>query len=551
MATSDHDNENINIKILAKIDNLEKRIARIENNLFVNIPDIEDSDNKFDNNVGGSNIPENKDSLVESRIGEYGLAWLGNIVLLFGIIFTTQYLNSLGFIIMPSVVGIVTAIGVLFASKYTKTNYQNLAELFNLTAYLLLYYFIMRLHFYNSTPIITNKIWVILMLLTINGYLYFIYYSTSKNLVGSLALILIVLTSLLSDIPLLCFPIFVCVALMSMYFFKIKRSYRQLLLSQIVIYGAMLIWIFGNPVAGNSLHLVSSSKYVLLFLFVIAGIFSSIALLPNSDNELKSESITGMVFFNGFLFTILLTIYVVSLFEAHFIWIFLALFAGCLSFAALLKIKTEWKIIPALYALYGFLAFSVAVYSYYKFPWAIFLLAIESLLVVSVSLWFRTRIIIVLNLILFVVLLLINLFDSHSINQINFIFPIIAIISARIINWQKLRLDIKTEFIRNTYLIIAFFMFLYAFYKALPSQFITMAWIITAVVYFLVSILLKNIKYRYMAIGTFVSTVIYLFFTDLSKIDLIYRVLTFMALSLILIIVSIYYSRKRKASSDN
>ena len=31
---------------------------------------------------------------VESRIGEYGLAWLGNIVLLFGISFLVQYLQD-------------------------------------------------------------------------------------------------------------------------------------------------------------------------------------------------------------------------------------------------------------------------------------------------------------------------------------------------------------------------------------------------------------------------------------------------------------------------
>lgn len=541
MTTSNQNKDNLNNQILIKIEQLEKRLSRIEQYFDI------DEEEKVP--VKSSDV--NSEESVESKVGEYGLSWLGNIVLTFGIIFLTQYFNSLGFKFVSSVLGFATSLGVFVIAYFINKNNKNLAGLFRITSYFLMYYFILRLHFFIATPLITNKICVVVMLLIFNGYLYYTYYKSNIKLVGSIALILLLFTGLVSDFALLNFSLCVFAALVSLYFFKKEINYKQLVFSQIVIYGAMFIWIIGNPIAGNSLHFMTTSKYVLVFLIAVAGIYSSIALIPNTKNELRNESITGSILFNGLLFTLLLVIYVVSLFETHFIWIFLSLFVVCLGFSAWLKIKTEWKNIPALFALYSFMAFSVAVYSYYKFPWAILLLAIESLLVVSVALWFRTKIIIVMNLLLFIVLLIINLFISVSVNQIYFVFPIIAIFSARIINWQKLRLDIKTDLIRNTYLIIAFFMFMYSFYKAVPSQFVTISWIVVAVVYFLLSLLLKNVKYRYMAIATFISTVLYLFIIDLSKIDLVYRVLTFMILSVILIVVSIYYSRKRRRNEND
>jgi len=120
------------------------------------------------------------------------------------------------------------------------------------------------------------------------------------------------------------------------------------------------------------------------------------------------------------------------------------------------------------------------------------------------------------------------------------------LISARIINWQKTRLNIKTDLIRNLYLIEGFLMVMFALYHGLPKQFVTLSWTVAALIYFLLSFLLRNIKYRYMALGTMACAAIYLFIVDLASIGIIYRVLALLFLAVVSIGISIYYSNRVK-----
>ena len=70
-----------------------------------------------------------------------------------------------------------------------------------------------------------------------------------------------------------------------------------------------------------------------------------------------------------------------------------------------LKFKSEWKFAAPLYAIYSFVMLSVSVYGYYKLPNAFFMLSVESLLVVSMALWFRSKFIVIMNGILYILLL--------------------------------------------------------------------------------------------------------------------------------------------------
>ena len=46
--------------------------------------------------------------------------------------------------------------------------------------------------------------------------------------------------------------------------------------------------------------------------------------------------------------------------------------------------------------------------------------------------------------------------------RVNFSFALISLISARIINWKKSRLQIETDLIRNLYMLDGFFMVIFA-----------------------------------------------------------------------------------------
>ena len=189
---------------------------------------------------------------------------------------------------------------------------------------------------------------------------------------------------------------------------------------------------------------------------------------------------------------------------------------------------------------------SISIYGLLGFPGAYLFLSIQSLVVVSMALWFRNRLIVVMNSLLFLFIYLIYLISSKPVGGVNFSFALIALISARIINWKKSRLQIQTEFLRNLYLFEGFFMVLFALYNAVPKHFITLSWTMAALLYFLLSFILKNVKYRYLALGTMVCAAFYLFLVDLAHIEIVYRILALLVLAAISIGISIYYSQRIK-----
>ena len=234
--------------------------------------------------------------------------------------------------------------------------------------------------------------------------------------------------------------------------------------------------------------------------------------------------------------------------------IFAGIFIACLGWSIFLKFRTGRVFDPAFYAIFSFLALSAAVYGYTGLPGAYLLLSLQSLLVVSWALWFRSQFIVVVNTILFVGMLLVYLISGTYLDKVNFTFAITAFLTARLINWQKMRLELKTEMYRNVYLLSLFFTFAFAIYHAVPSHYVTPAWTGIAILYFILSLILKNTKYRWMAIAMLLVTAVYLFVVDLAHMETGYRVIAFLFLAVVLFGTSIYFTRflrKKKSQRDN
>jgi hypothetical protein len=138
---------------------------------------------------------------------------------------------------------------------------------------------------------------------------------------------------------------------------------------------------------------------------------------------------------------------------------------------------------------------------------------------------------------------------SGSVNEINFSFAFVALISAIILQRKRTLLEIKTSLLENIYLISAFILTLFFSYKALPGQYVTLSWILIDLFYFSLSMFLHNAKYRWISIGTFIATAIYLFIVDLARIEMTYRIVAFLALAIITIVISIIYTKRKKSSS--
>jgi hypothetical protein len=490
-------------------------------------------------------IADEEETGLESQIGRFGLAWLGNIVLLFGITFLTQYLMNLGFRFLSVFIGYIAAAGIFFIAEYLKKSNVHLAFMFRMNACILLYYTTIRLHFFSASPLISNKAISVFLLLLLVVYQACLSVRNKSQAYAALSVFFAIATGIIGDATHFTLPITTLTAAATVYYFY-RFNWKPLLIGTIFLtYISFFLWLFGNPFMGHPMQMLAEHHFGIIYLFGLGAFFSVVLLFRKRDASYDSFLI-GVTFTNGILFTFSLLLVVLRFFSTEYVLLFSLITICCLTFSTILHSESDWNFASAFYALYGFMALSIALYGLIGFPKVYLLLAVQSLLVVSMALWFRNKLIAILNSLLFMTILAVYLVTSKSVNEVNFSFALISLVTARIINWQRSRLHIETDLIRNLYLVQGFIMVMYALFHAVPKQFITLSWTMAALLYFLLSFILKNVKYRYMALGTMICAAFYLFLVDLAKIDLIYRVLALLFLAAISISISIYYTNRIK-----
>ena len=95
-------------------------------------------------------------------------------------------------------------------------------------------------------------------------------------------------------------------------------------------------------------------------------------------------------------------------------------------------------------------------------------------------------------------------------------------------------------------------MVLYGLSHAVPTQYVTLTWTAAEILFLVLSIILKNIKYRWMALMTLVFTGGHLLFVDMANMEVGYKVIAFLVFAAITIGLSLYYTRwiKKKSSPE-
>jgi len=535
-------------KIEDRLKLLESRISRLESALAVHDgEDVNLSDEEVynDGTVLTSEKTEEEEKGLESQIGRIGLAWLGNIVLLFGIIFMTQYLMIQGDRIFSVILGYTAAALMFFLAGYLKKTNDHLSFMFKMNAQVLMFYVTLRLYFFSASPILTNKTISVTLLLILIAVQAFISIKDKSQLLATLFIVFTLITGIICDTTFIILPIVALAAGASVYFYYRFKWEPLLVITIILSYSTAFLWLLGNPVMGHQMKLISEQNSGVIFVFLLGAVFS-VTLLLRSNDKSSDSYLTVVTFVNGIFFSLLLVFVVLGFFAKNYEILFSVITICCLSYSIILHSRYDWNFASAFYALYGFMAMSIAFQGLLGFPRVFLLLSVQSLVVVSMALWFRNRLIAAMNTLLFLTILIAYLVSSKSINGVNFSFAMVSLISARIINWKKSRLHIETDLIRNLYLMEGFLMVLLALYHAVPKQFITLSWAIAALIYFLLGFVLKNVKYRYMALGTLICSAFYLFIVDLAHIEIIYRVLALLFLAALSIGLSIYYTNRIK-----
>lgn len=529
--------------LFGRIISLEERVSVLEAELARSKPLI--SDKVESEQTNNSLEIDLSSSTLESRFGEFGLAWLGNLVLLFGIIFFIIYLQNKELGLISTVIGYAAVTGLFLISNFLKNSHKRMASIFSLNGYILIFIVTMQLHFFSKNPLISGLYPVLILLTTVSVVQGYMAFRRKSEGLALLAFIMAAVTAILSDQTHFFLPLTVAISIASVYFLNRFGWWRLVIFSIFLVYFVNLLWLIGNPFMGHPIQVLKEHGSGYIYLFLIAASYSSIAIIRQKGLFPDYGAISSVII-NGLGFSLLVSLFVLAFFKDNYIFLFGSIALFCLVYSIFLQFRSEWKVTASLYALYSFVALSVTVFGIYGFPKAYFLLALQSLLVVSMALWFRSRVIVVMNAFLFIILLLVYLATTHSVNASNIAFALVSLVTARTLNLLKERLKLKTDLLRNTYLVTGFFMVLYALYRLVPGNYVTLSWTAAAALYFLLSFAMHNIKYRYLALATMVATALYLFIVDLARIEIVYRIMAFMFLAIISIALSLYYTKRRK-----
>lgn len=496
------------------------------------------------------NIGKRSNGGLESNIGEYGLAWLGNIVLFFGITFLVQYLQVSGYKYFSPVFGYAAVGGVFFLAYYLRNSNPYMAKIFDLTGYLLTFYVTLKLHYFNIDPVVTGKVMELVLMLAV--CIAFLYVAIRRNYptLAGLTLVLMGAAAVLNDHSVVMLIMATLISAISIVFLYRFGWFRMIFLAISLVYIINLIWLLNNPIMGHEAMIIKNHGSGFVYMILAAAIFSLIALMPEREELYTQVGIISAIVFNGIGFTFVVALFIISFFKDSYVAFTGSIALYCLVYSVILRKYSLWKITAAMYVLFGFVTLSVSIYGIYGFPRVFFLLAVQSLLVVSMAIWFRSKFIVIMNSILFLILLMVYLSVTDHGNDTNIAFSVVALATARILNWKKEMLTIRTEYIRNFYLITAFCMVLFTLEHIMADQYVALSWTVAAALYFAFSLILKNVKYRYMALATMVAAAFYLFIVDLAKIGLVYRVIALLFLSVISIGLSLYYTKKLRNRED-
>ncbi|MFZ0453156.1 MAG: hypothetical protein WAM24_05345 [Ignavibacteriaceae bacterium] len=522
--------------------NLDERISSIESRLQI-LPAEETYPVKKEIKELAKSIDTlDREDNLEYRIGQFWFAKVGIVVLIIGLAFllTLPYENSPS--VFPVVLGYFFSAVLIVLSKYFRKNFPHISGFILGGGFVLSYFSTLRLYYFNSTPYIRNLNLEVILLIIISGLT--LYYSVKKRSVYLTAVCLTLgyLTALVSDQPYFIFIMLTILSALTVYFtLKYKWSYL-IVYGVIITYSVHLIWFFNNPLLGKQPQLVSSPEVNAVFLLIYATIFYMRNILrdksaPESANVILVTVLNTAGAYSLFLLITLTTI--------HSYVGFYHLLASILflTFSIIFWVREKSRFSTFILAMCGYLALSVAIVIQFPAPSFFIWLCWQSLLVVSTAVWFRSKFIVLANFIIYLIVLIAYLAMEGRIDAVSISYGIVALLSARILNWKKDRLELRTEYMRNSYLIIALLIIPYALYNFIPGGLVAISWVVLAFLYYTLSLFLKNKKYRWMAIITLLLTVVYVFILGITSEDFTYKIISFLVLGVVLVAVSLIYTR--------
>ena len=447
--------------------------------------------------------------------------------------------------LVPSVAGFALTAGLLLAARIWNKSFELVAGYFRGAGMGLLFFSTLRLYFFGSTQVldIDSSGGRLLLLAVVGANLAVALRQKSPWLLG-LALLTGLIAAVAVGAP---FFVFASVALLAglVSWAAVRHDWPGLLLFAIpASYLAHLLWLVNRPWSGRPFKIVAEPATGIIFLLGYTVILA-ISALRRRDRSAEDPITVLCVLLNcgagyGLLLLQSLRLESALIAPAH-----LAAAIAYLGLAVAFWRSEASRISTFFYAMTGYLALSVAIAKTYPVPEVFIWLSGQSLVVVVTALWFRSRLIVVANFFIYVSIVLAYMVVAKQETGISIGFGIVALLTARILNWKMEWLELKTGMMRNAYLASAFIVFPYALYHMVPRAYVSLSWVAVAVAYYLMNLIVHNPKYRWMGHLTLLLTAVYVVFAGLTQLAPTYRIISFLVLGTVLLVVSLIFTRVR------
>ena len=520
---------------------LEERVAKLESYLgFETTVDTEDSHEE-----SGRRVEQRDEEELEFELGQKWFAKTGIVVLAIGMAFvlTFPYQDLPSFV--PSVFGFFVAAGMLLLSRFWKTSYVLISQYFFGAGLALLYFATLRLFFFSDTPPLEpDSVAGIVLLVLVVGMILAASVRSQSVYHAGLALSYGFSTALIIGNA---WAVLSVVTLLSVFtvMIRLRTGWNALLLlGTILAYFTHLLWSIGNPLLKLEIQMIAEPGISLWFVLFYAALFAVSTLRRESPVTEDVEVIiaSGLNLAGGYGLFLLLTL---TSFQDSFVVSHLIASALFLTLATLFWMREKSRFSTFLYSMFGYTALSIALLKSFGPPPVFVWLSLESILVLSTAIWFRSRFIVVANFAIFLAIVTGYLAVTDVENGMSIGFGVVSLVSARLLNWQQSRLELKTEMMRNAYLAVAFCAFPYALFYLMPEGSASLSWVGVALFYYLMGALVKKQKYRWMGHLTLGLTVLYVMIIGIIQLEETYRIFSFLVLGCVLIAVSIIFTRLR------
>ncbi|MCB2205051.1 DUF2339 domain-containing protein [bacterium] len=540
-------------RMLETIEQLDARLKRIERAVET-LPEEQAAAFKsiIDDEAAPSPEPRDDTEGLEYRIGRIWLPRIGVVILTLGLVFFL----TLPLDVLPALVGnsmgFVFAVVIMAMSLIWRKQLPQFSRALIGGGMLLLFFAALRMHYFSPDPLIVSTTAEFIFLLLITGINLLLSLRQNSVYLATMALAMGYVTALTSTDS---WILLAGIATMSVITVSLAtwRQWQSMLTSGLIF--AVLshfLWSINNPLFGGEATLLTEPYANIFFLFFYVALFgfANVSMAQRSGDK-NMEVVTA--FFNTTMPLLVLMFLSFGPFRAQFATSQLFMSIVYLALAVGTWRGTQQRFSVFFYTMAGNLVLTAAIFEQFETPNEFLWLCLQSFLVISMAIWFRSRIIVVTNFVIFLGVFIAYLVLAPSINGISLAFGFVAIASARIMNWQRDRLELKADMLRNAYLLTALFIFPYAFHHLLPAGYVSLSWVAVGAFYYLMSKLLKNFKYRWMALTTLLAAVVHLMVVGTTSFEPTYRIVSFIVLGLVLLAVSLWYFKTstRESTSDD